>query len=401
MKKILLLLLLAINIPTIANAAYTVHIGLEPQHIFFIDKESEDGGNNEEVIDSEIISFNAHTNTISRGDYVLLNWELKNAVSATLNGASFNIRDTQKRVYPSQVGTVNYVLEITDASGTKKSKTQSINVSDLNIITSFIVDKDKVSTNATLLKFTWNMPKPVTLKLKSNRGFSQVVNVNLKTASYVINNPVGETEYTLEATNTAGELFTKSVTVSAYPIPVITSLSFPSNIWMGQTYAIHWTGVDSLRYTINSSTSNTGVYVYRDQDVESGITATSCKDQHPDCAGTSYYIELRAYNEAGYTVNLRKNIVIERNPATSYAMVNGVQLTNTLQPSAPLSITIYGNPEGMVLKSSQSATAPEIAFPDYAPSVEGTYKYYPAICKTVNNERRCSKPVVATVIVKN
>lgn len=400
--RITLLSMLFIPI-SYASTQYTVVIQPDKKNIVFVTNGS--GTNPDEEVPIkppveekhvEILSFTVNSNMVSKGDISVFNWDVKNAATLKFNGQTIDNRTTSRNVTQSTSGTFNYVLEAIDTSGASEQKTLTVDVADVNMINSFTVDKPVVSNINTSLVFTWDMPTPATLKLTNNLGYSAVLTKTLKTVTYGRVHPIGDTIYTLEATNEEGKVFTKSVTVKAVAMPVINSFDFPSVIYGGQTYALNFNAANATSYQIRSASSATG-FPTTFVDATSGVQKTVCGG----CVGT-FNIVLAAYNEAGGSASITKPLTIEASPTATIAMINNVRYQNTVAPNTALTFNVFSKSAGstLVRKANNSAGAEVISFPSNAPAEVGTYLYYLSACKTVNNEERCSVPLTATVIVK-
>jgi len=405
--KITLLSMMLVSSTYAANQ-YTVIISPDKSNIVFVSKPIVEVPPVEEIPPVEenpipddkdkieIISFTVDSNTVNKGDISKFDWSIKNAVTLKFNGQVIDNKTTSRNVTQSNSGNFNYILEGIDSFGNSEQRTLTVDVADVNMITSFTVDKPVVSNTNTSLVFTWDMPTPTTLKLTNNLGYSALLTKTLKTVTYGRVHPIGDTIYTLEATNEEGKVFTKSVTVKSVAIPVINSFEFPSVIYGGQTYALNFNATNATSYQIRSSSSYTG-FPSTFVDATSGVQKTVCGV----CEGT-FNIVLAAYNEAGGSASITKPLTIEASPTATIAMINNVRYQNTVAPNTALTFDVFSKSAGstLVRKATNSATAAVVAFPTNAPAAVGTYPYYISACKTVNNEERCSVPLTATVIVK-
>lgn len=395
-KKLNIILLASLILPNIyAIDRYTVIIQPDKKSIVFVNKEHPESPS-ESV---QIVSFNVNAKTVMKNDISTFNWVVKNADILKFNGMVIDNKLNSYTVHQSQKGSYTYVLEAIDVTGKSTSSSLSVDVHNVDLLNSFSVDKLVVSsTTNTTLTFNWTTPKtPLKLRLTNNLGYSLDLNPNLTTTTYTKIHPVGNTIYTLEATDEDGEVFTKSVLVKSVGLPVINSFDFPSVIYGGQTYSVTFDATDATKYQIRSASSSTG-FPTSFVDITSGDQRTVCLSS---CSGT-FNLVLSAINEFGNSVTLTKQLTIELSPTASIAIINDIRHQITVAPNTALSFKVYSQSAGstLVRKEMNSASAAVVNFPTNAPSQVGTYYYYLSACKTVNNEERCSTPVTATVIVK-
>lgn len=381
---------------------YTVIINPDKSSIVFVTKnpiEPPVETPSEDKKNVEIISFNVNSNTVMKGDISVFDWVVKNADVLKFNGVTIDKTLTSYSVQQLKRGSYNYVLEAIDASGKSESRTLSVDVNNIDILDSFSVDKLVVSSTVnTTLTFNWSMPTtPSKLKLTNNLGYSKDLGTNLTSTTYAAIHPVGNTIYTLEATDEDGQVSRKSITIKAVGLPVINSFDFPTTIYGGQTYTLTFDATDAVKYQVKSASTSTG-FTTSFVDVTSGVQRTVCLSS---CTGT-FNLVLSAINELGNSVTITKPLTIEASPTATIAMINDVRYQVTVAPNADLAFKVFSQSAGstLVRKETNSASAAVIDLPAKAPAQLGTYYYYLSACKTVNNEERCSSPVTATVIVK-
>lgn len=352
------------------------------------------------IPDAVINSFDVNQTTFNKGDTAVFTWDVTNASKITLNGTTIPVNSNTTSVKLYNAGTIDYELIVTSLSGVVTKQTKTLTVNDINMITSFNVngvEQSTITTGSTTLKFTWEMVTPKTLKLTNDRGLSVAIGVASKSYNYTYNHPVGNTTYTLEATNESGEKFTKTVTIKSVAAPVITSISAPSSIYIGESYTIDWVATGAVRYTLRSDDVGTGIPT-TDTEFESGQTFIV-----PDPVAANNYISiyLTAYNEAGASVSKLIRYSAVDSPTIAIPIINGKNYnTITVSPNAALAFTVYGMSSGATLYGRDSTNSYDIPFPTTAPSTPGVYEYYMSASKTVNGVTKYSNLLKATVTVK-
>jgi hypothetical protein len=353
------------------------------------------------VIPNAVInSFDVNNTTFNKGETAIFTWDITNASKITLNGVVIPVATTTSSIKLNTVGTVTYDLEVTSLSGQTTKQTKTLTVNESNMINFFSVNGTETSTVtavSTLIKFTWDMVTPKTLKITNNRGLSTTLPIASKTYSYTFNHPVGDTIYTLEATNESGEKFTKTVTVKSVSSPVINTVTSMSSIYVGESYTLEWTGTGITRYTLRSDDAGTGIPT-TDTEYTSG---SSFVVPNPVASNNIISIFLMGYNEAGTSVQKLIRYSVIDSPTIALPTINtNYRNSITVAPNAALTFTVYSMSGGSTLVGRDSSNSYDVAFPTHAPAITGTYEYYMAAYKTVNGVTRYSNLLKATVIVK-
>lgn len=352
------------------------------------------------IPDAVINSFDVNNTTFNKGETAIFTWDITNASKITLNGVVIPAATTTSSIKLNTVGTVTYDLEVTSLSGQTTKQTKTLTVNESNMINFFSVNGTEASTVtavSTLIKFTWDMVTPKTLKITNNRGLSTTLPIASKTYSYTFNHPVGDTIYTLEATNESGEKFTKTVTVKAVSSPVINTVTSMSSIYVGEPYTLEWTGTGITRYTLRSDDVATGIPL-TNTDYNSGTTFIV-----PDLAATNNIVSifLTAYNEAGLSVQKLIRYTVVANPLINIAIINKNYYTNiTVAPNAALAFTTYSMTAGATLVGRDITNSYDVQLPTNAPLTPGVYKYYISAYKEISGVTRYSNLLTATVTVK-
>lgn len=352
------------------------------------------------IPDAVINSFDVNQTTFNKGDTAVFTWDVSNASKITLNGTTIPVSSNTTSVKLYNAGTVDYELVVTSLSGVVTKKTKTLTVNDINMITSFNVngvEQYTITTGSTTLNFTWDMVTPKTLKLINDRGLSFVIGVASKSYNYTYNHPVGNTTYTLEATNESGEKFTRTVTIKSVAAPVITSTSAPTSIYVGESYTIDWVATGAVRYTLRSDDVGTGI-PKTDTEFESGQTFIV---PDPAAANNLISIYLTAYNEAGASVSKLIRYGAVDLPTINLPIINGKNYnTITVAPNAALTFTVYSMSSGATLYGRDSTNSYDVPFPTNAPATPGVYEYYMSASKTVSGVTKVSNLLKATVTVK-
>lgn len=352
------------------------------------------------IPDAVINSFDVNQSTFNKGETAVFTWDVSNASKITLNGTTMPLTSNTTSVKLYNAGTIDYELVVTSLSGAVTKQTKTLTVNDINMITLFNVngaEQSTVTTGSTTLKFTWDMVTPKTLKITNDRGWSVTVGVASKSYNYTYNHPVGNTVYTLEATNESGEKFTKTVTVKSVAAPVITSATGPSSIYIGESYTIDWTATGAIRYTLRSDDAGTGI-PKTDTEFESG---TSFIVPDPAAANNLISIYLTAYNEAGASVSKLIRYSAVDSPTIAIPIINGKNYnTITVAPNTALVFTTYSMSSGATLYGRDSTNSYDVPFPTNAPATPGVYEYYMSASKTVGGVTKYSNLLKATVTVQ-
>lgn len=352
------------------------------------------------IPDAVINSFEVNQTTFNKGESAIFTWDVTNASKVTLNGVVIPIATTTATNKLNTVGTVTYDLEVTSLSGKTTKQTKTLTVNESNMINFFSVNGTESSTVtavSTLVKFTWDMVTPKTLKITNNRGLSTTLSISAKSYNYTFSHPVGDTVYTLEATNESGEKFTKTVTVKSVASPVINTVTSMSSIYVGESYTLEWTGTGITHYTLRSDDAGTGIPT-TDTEYTSG---SSFIVPNPVASNNIISIFLMGYNEAGTSVQKLIRYSVLDSPTISIPTINtNYRNSITVAPNAALKFTVYSMTGGSTLVGRDSSNSYDIEFPTNAPSTLGTYEYYMAAYKTVNGVTRYSNLLKATVIVK-
>lgn len=352
------------------------------------------------IPDAVINSFDVSQTTFNKGETAIFTWDVTNASKITLNGVVIPVAITTSSIKLNTVGTVNYDLEVTSLSGKVNKQTKTLIVNEANMINFFSVNGAETSTItavSTLLKFTWDMVTPKTLKITNNRGLSTTLAIAAKTYSYTFNHPIGDTVYTLEATNESGEKFTKTVTVKSVATPVINTVTTMVPIYIGESYTLEWTGTGIVRYTLRSDDAGTGIPT---TDTEYG-SGSSFVVPDPVAANNLVNIYLLGYNEAGTSVQKLIRYTAVASPTVSGPTVNThYRNTITVAPNASLAFSLYSMTAGATLVGRDSSNSYDVQLPANAPSIPGVYQYYMAAYKTVGGVTRYSNIVSMVVTVK-
>lgn len=352
------------------------------------------------IPDAVINSFEVNKTTFNKGESAVFTWDVSNASKVTLNGTVIPVTTNTATVKLNDAGTIPYNLVVTSLSGTTTTQTKTLTVNDTNMITFFNANGAEqltVTAASTAIKFTWDMITPKTLKLTNNRGWSYTLGVASKTYTYTYNHPVGDTIYTLEATNESGEKFTKTVTVKSVAAPVINTSTANFSIYIGEAYTLDWTATGAVRYTLRSDDAGTGIPT-TDTEFESGQSFIA---PDPVASNNLISIYLSAFNEAGTSVSKLIRYTVVDLPTISIPIINkNYYNTITVAPNAALSFSVYGISSGATLYGRDSTNSYDVPFPTNAPATPGVYEYYMAASKTVNGVTKYSNLLKATVTVK-
>lgn len=331
------------------------------------------------VPDATINSFTVDKDKISVGDTSTFNWSVINAESVTLNGESVDKSTGTKPVVFSTAGTFSYKLQTTSLSGlTAYSDTKTINVYNLPVIDTFTVNGNPivdVSPNSSL-NFAWATSNANTFKLNNNT-------VTGNNTTLTANASTGSTTYTLEALNEANKSVNKQVTVNVIGDPVINSITGPSTVFNNTTFDLTWTASGASKYTVKGNNNSSGL-----STAETDIGTSVKQTVTPTTDGTFTYT-ITAYNTANAKKEQAKTVVVEPNPTFDSFSVNNASSV-VVAAGDTLTYTGTGISAGAFYQGRTNGNDGNVNNPSTAPSTAGTYTYYMAAAKTVNNVNRYS-----------
>lgn len=331
------------------------------------------------VPDATINSFDVDKEKISVGDTSTFSWNVLNAENVTLNSETVNKTSGTKPVVFSTAGSYPYKLQTTSLSGlTAYSSTKTINVYNKPVISTFTVNGNEtvdVSPSADL-NFAWaaTSASSYTLDNTAVTGTNKTLTAGTKTGSKV---------YTLAALNEANSSVSKQVTVNVIGDPVLNAIIAPSPVFANAPFTLSWTGTGASKYAIKSNNAGSGVAT-SETDIGTATTQTIT----PTISGSFDYT-VSAYNTANAKKDQNKTVVVEANPTFDSFLVNNATSV-VVGAGAALSYTGTGISSGAFYQGRTSGNDGNVTNPPTAPATAGTYTYYMAAAKTLNNINRYS-----------
>lgn len=208
----------------------------------------------------EIVSFTATPPTIAAGESSVLQWEITNATSVSINQGVGTVSEDSGTITVSPTSTKTYTITATNINGSITETVQVFVATDVPEITSFTADPGAVTAGTDVI-LEWEVEGAVTVYISQSVGSVDPV------SGTVTVNPTATITYTLTATNSFGNV-TDTVTVTVNEgQPVITSFTAtPSTLTEPGSVILEWDipGADTVNI-LNQKTGN-------DQDfyVESG-----------------------------------------------------------------------------------------------------------------------------------
>lgn len=164
------------------------------------------------------INFISDLKKIGVGQSTKLNWDVINAESASIDNGIGNV-SLNDNITVSPEKNTTYTLTAKGYTGIHdKSRSLFIEVVPNSVISSFIVDKDKVTIGDTV-NFNWNVENSELLTFNGEKINNPISSKSLVTKT------TGNFDYTLESTSFSGIKINETKTVNVYPEPIINSFT--------------------------------------------------------------------------------------------------------------------------------------------------------------------------------
>lgn len=339
-----------------------------------------------DVIKNSLInSFTVNKNKFTVGESATFNWNVNDSEALTLSPYGIVDKSSTSQIVPlNSVGEFDYTLTTTSFNNSQNSSTLKLNVYGEPTITAYTVNNAKAVNveSGDDLTFNWSQTNADSIKLDNT-----VVTGTSKT----ITAPATTKNYILEIQNGAGKTVQDTVAVNIIAPVAINTFTAPTPVFANAPFVMNWTGSSVDKYEL-SGTSGSGVNPSED------LGQTLTKTVIPTAVG-SYTYKLKATNLADKSVEQSKTVVVEADPSFTNYTVNGAT-SITVAPSASLTYSSTGNSSGSSIVGRNSGNTSDVTNPTNAPTSAGTYTYYGAVTKTLNNVSRYSsiKSVSVTVV---